>query len=256
MLAVTGSKGGAGATTTALALAAALDGEPLVVDADWHAPDLTRRADRAPGWPESIRTEQRSLSAWIDRLAVRVEPTGFGPARIVAAPDHTSRRLPRIDTLLAACRREPRQVVVDCPTGTVGVVPRAVRLADRLVLVTTHTRRSMEAARRTVRQARAVGTPVVGSVVVRRGLAADGETRPLDPPVLARIPNSNDSPLADGSVRAAYRQLGPVLASSDGAESPDPSLPAGHTDPTVSGLTNPARGKRRAVSAFDCEHRS
>ncbi|MFB6161566.1 MAG: CDP-4-keto-6-deoxy-D-glucose-3-dehydrase, partial [Haloferacaceae archaeon] len=109
MLAIAGGKGGAGKTTTALGLAAALDGPTLVADADLDMPDLHLLAgvDRDP-----------TLAAVGDGR----EPTALAQPRpgtddvsVLPAPraDEEAAVAPALDRL-ARC---PPTTLLDCPGG-------------------------------------------------------------------------------------------------------------------------------------------
>lgn len=203
VLAIAGGKGGSGTTTTASLLAWMTSRETLLVDADWRAPDATRRAGHTPGWADGAEDGRRPPTPeprppdW---------PGGPTNGRCLPAPAGTG-RTHRIDRLCRAERWPDRQVIVDCPSSVYGTTARVLRLADRALVTTLPTEASVRAARKTVRQARAAGTPIVGCVVVGRDRGHAAPDDALDPPTLARIPAVDCDPLASAAVRSASRTV-------------------------------------------------
>ncbi len=219
MLAIAGGKGGVGKTTTALGLALDLadDRRVLAVDADRDMPDLHVLAG-VPGRPTAAAlvgddadgderrrgpgTTGRSLAA-----VARPVPGRPGAAVLPSAPgvdrDTMRRALRRVAHVDAA-------VVVDCPAGAGPDVADPLRLAAGSVVVSRPTPAGLRDGAKTAALSRAVGTPVVGCLLVGDGPTGRVE-RLLDAPV-APAPAVED-PLSDPAVARARRAL---LAATDG----------------------------------------
>jgi septum site-determining protein MinD len=214
MLAIAGGKGGCGKTTTTLGLAADLarrGRRTLAVDADRDMPDLHALAG-VPNEPT---------------VAALAGGAGPGPgsdrpplARVArAVPDHPRAAVvpaaPGVgrDDLRAALRRlrhAPGRTLVDCPAGAGPAAVDPVRVADRVLVVTTATPPSLRDAAKTAALARAVGTPVAAAVVARTGAVPEGVERLLAAPAVA-VPEADD-PLSDPDARAARREVLRTLA--------------------------------------------
>ncbi|MFB6267194.1 MAG: MinD/ParA family protein [Halodesulfurarchaeum sp.] len=196
MLAVAGGKGGSGKTTTALGIASLLAKrrrDPIVVETDVDMPNLHLRAGVADDGVEKL--------------------AGGTPVADAAAP---ATRFDGVDVIGgspgAPIRRAlrglvtDRPVILDCAAGASERAVLPLRHADRVVVVTTDTPASITDTEKTVRMARAVGTPVIGLVVSRASdvsreiVEATGVT-----PAVA-VPRVED-PVRHPTARAAYSQM-------------------------------------------------
>ncbi len=196
MIAVAGGKGGCGKTTTTACLARAMaaDGAtPTVVDADVDMPDLhvVAGASREPGLGSLVDAGRLEAAAQ--------SPVELPGVRLVAAGTDAA---DGIDAALARLGDPAEPVLVDTPAGASPAVASPLRAADATVLVSTPTRRSLEAAAKTAAMARTLDAPVLGCVLTR----SDGSIDPrplLDCRTLAHVP-AVPEPLGDDRVRAAY----------------------------------------------------
>lgn len=206
MLAIAGGKGGCGKTTTALGLAAAFarcsDTTPLVADFDVAMPDVHVVADvpRTPGLGALAEGSPPTAVAHRTRLpGVRVVPAG------TVADDQFSAAVERL-----ARWRGP--AILDCPAGASRDAARALRAADRCLLVTTPTEQCLTDTVKTAAMARTLDTPPAGVVLnrVHPGSAHGPHTvadHPFECPVLARVVSSGDSPLSVRNVRLAHDRV-------------------------------------------------
>jgi secretion/DNA translocation related CpaE-like protein len=193
VLAVSGSCGGAGASTVAAALALAAAPGTVLVDADpWGGGlDLLLGAERVEGlrWPEL--TGLRGRVAGDALLAALPE---IGGVHVLAASRSAAEQIPA-QALLAvveAARSVGRSVVVDLPrAGSAGDGATAAVLAeaDRVLLVVPARLRAATAARLVVE---APGSPWSGAQVVVRpvpgGLSRDDVAEVVGRPVAADLP--------------------------------------------------------------------
>lgn len=201
MLAVAGGKGGCGKTTTTLGLARAVDGPVLAVDADVGMPNLHALAgvDREPT---------------LDDGQAAAQSAGEGVA-VLPAPRE-------IDPTVGLARLDgDRPVLVDCPAGASPDAVAPLQAADGAVLVSTACAASLRGAAKTAAMARAVGTPVLGVVLTRTGLAPPGVADLLDCPVLGTVPDAGPEPLATGVVADAYRAVAEACPVPGAGDSPD-----------------------------------
>ena len=190
MLAIAGGKGGSGKTTTTLGVARAIDGHTLAVDADCDLPNLHALA----GVPRDPPPGDRGHPDPGEPTATRVVPVPRD------APDGLGGRLRRLRD------DDPGLALVDCPAGAGPDVTVPLRVADRVLLVSTACVAGLRDAAKTAAMARAVGTPVVGCVLTRARLAPPGVGGLLGCPVVATVPDAVD-PLDDPGAERAYRTV-------------------------------------------------
>lgn len=204
MLAICGGKGGTGKTTTTVALARALgrtDRAVTAVDCDRDLPDLhsvtgvdrtPTLADLAPDEPP--RTVRQSVP----------ETPGVG---VIAAPPATG-AVP-VERRLGELSETDRTVLLDCPAGVGPDAVAPLRAADRCLLVSDATERSLADTAKTAAVARRVGAAPVGTVLTRTE-RDPGVATLFNVPTLACVP-SVTSPLSRRCVaRAAERCLSDV----------------------------------------------
>ena len=194
MLAIAGGKGGSGKTTTTLGLARAIDTATLAIDADCDLPNLHALA----GVPRDPPADGHG----------HLDPAAPSATRVVPAP----RDAP--DGLGGRLRRlrddDPQLALVDCPAGAGPDATVPLRVADRVLLVSSACVAGLRDAAKTAAMARAVGTPVVGGVVTRARLVPPGVDDLLGCPVVTAVPDAPE-PLSDPDVRRAYRRLARTL---------------------------------------------
>jgi septum site-determining protein MinD len=196
MLAIASGKGGSGKTTTTLGVAAAMQGPAVAVDADTDMPNLHALA----GVPRDDEG---------DPPTERPHPT-FDGVRVVPAPPGQPRRddrPPASERLERIGRRTDATVLVDCPAGAGPDVAGPLAAASEALLVTTPCAPALRDTAKTAAMARALGTPVVGVVLVRARVEVPGVAELLDCPLLGRIPPADPPVLADERVRDAYHDV-------------------------------------------------
>ncbi|WP_276255050.1 DUF7125 family protein [Halomontanus rarus] len=210
MIAIAGAKGGCGKTTTALGLADAFAqaGTPtVVVDADRQLPNLHVVAgiDREP------TIAALASGATISDVAHQHPDTD--DVAVLTAPK--SSQTIDLQTVLDRLADEPVQVLIDCPSGAGPDVVEPVAAADRIVVVTSDTGRSADAAETTIDVARRLDVPVAGTVFVRcDSVPADLGSR-FDAPTLGVVPD-HESPLTADATKSAYDRLAGALTESRG----------------------------------------
>jgi septum site-determining protein MinD len=196
MLAITGGKGGSGKTTTALGLAVQLGkrrSEPIVVDTDVDMPNLHIRAD--------------ADDTGLDRLAAgeSVEDAACPSSRFPAIDVIGARPGAPLERALRALTTD-RPVILD---GAAGASARAVtplQYADSAVTVTRDTPASITDTVKTIKMARAVGTPVIATVVSRASDVSEPIANSIDVEEISAIPTV-DEPERHPRARAAYSQI-------------------------------------------------
>lgn len=224
MIAIVGSKGGCGKTTTTLGLAGAFaraETPALTIDADRQLPDLhiTAGVEREPtiaslDGSEDVGSVAQTIPEW---PGVSVLP-GPKPAESV----DIDRTLQHLDSVSA-------EVLVDCPSGAGPDVTEPLSVADRAVVVTTDKSESIKDARTSIDIADRLGVPVAGLVVTMCETAPESIQNQFDVPVLAAIPES-ETPLADETVLGAYDRAVASLhreSTTEASEATDPAVEAG-----------------------------
>lgn len=193
LIAVGGSCGGAGASTTAAALALAAGPEVLLVDADaWGGGlDLLLGAERVEGLRWNDLTGLRGRVAGDALLAALPEAGGV---HLLATPRETPVDIPQeaLAAAVDAARAAGRRVVVDLPRpATDGTAAWVLTEADLVLLVVPARVRAATAARLLVGDgAGGPGPWCAAQLVVRRvpgGLTADEVADVVGRPVLAEL---------------------------------------------------------------------
>lgn len=207
MLAIAGAKGGSGKTTTTLGLAAALARsgvETLAIDADRQLPDLhvTAEIDREPTVAALDReTRWHSLAQ---------ELPGATGAHVLPGQKPTENV--ELDAALEWLDAGATEVLLDCPSGAGPDVVEAIALADGVVVVTTGSDQSLDAAATTIDIARRLDVPVAGAVLTHCSAVPEAFHSRFEIPVLAVVPESG-SPLDDEQARTEYERAAEELAS-------------------------------------------
>lgn len=196
MLAIAGGKGGTGKTTTALGLGTVLARrrrDPLLVDGDVGMPNLHLRAGASDDG-------LARLAAGAPLDAVADEAARFPGVDVLGATQGAD--------LDAALRRlvTDRPVIVD---GAAGAAERAVtplRHADHALVVTRDSPAALTDAIKTIEQARAVGTRVVGTLVSRASDVSDEVSGTLPTDTIYCVPRV-DEPVTNRTVRDVYSRI-------------------------------------------------
>jgi len=215
MLAVAGTKGGCGKTTTAIGIAEAFaraDVPAVAVDADRQLPNVHVIGD----------VDREPTLATIDEGDAVSDVAARSPresnAQLLPAP-LSSETVP-FESTLSRVADAPARAVIDCPSGAGpdGVEPLSV--ADRAIVVTTDAKRSIEGARVTVEMAGRLDVPVAGIVVNQCESVPPTIVEATDSPILGAVPDRPD-PLTHPETRAAYDRIAAELTNRWDSKVPD-----------------------------------
>jgi len=183
MIAIAGAKGGCGKTTTTLGLARAFDRAgrlSFVIDADQQLPNLHVAADIGRE-PTVATVDGNNDAAAVAQPLPGATKAGILPAPLDSEPVDLADLLDRFST--SAC-----EAFVDCPAGAGPDVAGPIDAADRVVVVTTGTERSLTSAGKTVDLAKRHDTPVAGVVLNQCEQLPIGFRSRFDVPFLGRVP--------------------------------------------------------------------
>ncbi|AHF99330.1 chromosome partitioning protein [Halostagnicola larsenii XH-48] len=201
MIAIAGAKGGAGKTTTTLALAQALGragNRTIAVDADRHLPNLHSLAGVDRDATDNLREANDPITA------ITQPVPDHSNVNVLPAPIQTGSA--RMQERLRALTAESADIVVDCPSGAGPDLADPLSIADVALVVSTATDESLTAAAKTVAVARRLETPVAGTVLTMTETIPEEYDQRIDVPVLATIPAA-DQPLRSSPVRDAFDSL-------------------------------------------------
>ncbi|ELY49423.1 DUF7125 family protein [Natronorubrum sulfidifaciens] len=216
MIAIAGSKGGCGKTVTTIGLTEAFARAGMAsvaIDADRQLPNLhvTAGVDREPtlaaleptGKPtNSGDTSPTKTATELQSIAQR-SPRASN-AGIVPAPTPSERGA--IESVLERLESKTVQPFVDCPSGAGPDVVEPLSAADGVIVVTTATERSINAAETTVEMARRLEVPVLGAVLNRCETVPDAIESWVNVPILGLIPET-ETPLTDEATQHAYGEI-------------------------------------------------
>jgi len=199
MLAIAGGKGGCGKTTTTLGIAAALAraGRRVVaIDADRDMPDLHVAAG-VPGEPTAAAVADGTPPESV----LRPVP---GRPRVGVVPAAPGVSRSAIRTAIARCRALDAVGLVDCPAGAGPGAVDPIRVADRVVVVTTGRPAGVRDAAKTARIAASLDTPVAAVVVAGTDSPPPAVGRHFDPDPI--VTGAVAEPLSAAGARA-HREL-------------------------------------------------
>jgi len=210
MIAITGSNGGCGKTTTTLGLARALAGpdDPvLAVDADRQLPDLHVAAG-------VDRTPTLAGVADADDPARLAQPASSLPG-VAVLPGPTPEESLDVERALSALDTLDATTLVDCPAGIGPDLTDPLTAAERVVVVAGGEAGRPTDVRTTVDIARRLDVTVAGVLVTKAETIPGAIEAAVDVPVLGAVPPSA-SPLSDEATRAAYERAGAALTGASG----------------------------------------
>jgi len=239
MIAIACAKGGCGKTTTTLGLAAAVaraGTTSLAIDADRQLPDLHLTADVARD-PTVAALNER-----VDWRSVAKQLPGSQDAYVL--PGAKDGETFDLQSCLERLETDAAEVFVDCPSGSGPDVIEPLAAVDGVVIVTTKTDRSVEAARKTVDVAIQLNVDVAGAVVTMCDAPAETVELDLNVPVIGTVPES-EQPLSDPRTTEAYDTIVRRLADgrSEPSTTPEPSA--------VSGPASASTPPRDALAEID-----
>jgi septum site-determining protein MinD len=131
------------------------------------------------------------------------DPAAAGVGILPAAGSNDSDAMQSLRRLSGSERR----VLLDCPAGAGPDAADPLRIADRAVVVSLATRKSLRDAAKTAAMARALDTPVVAGAVVRTDAVQEGVGRLLGTDAVVAVPDGGDDPLRSSAAATAYRRL-------------------------------------------------
>jgi len=207
---VSGAKGGAGATLTAvqLALAARASGRTAaLVDLDLQCGDIASFLDVQFRRSVADLATIQDISPRVLAEAVFTHPTGLG---LLLAPGEGERGEEVTDRavrqIISALRSRYEVVVVDCGTQLSGAGAAAIEMADTALLVLTPDVVAVRAAKRTVRMWERLQIRKRAEVTVLVNRHSRGTE--IQPPLIQRILETR---IAQTVVPAAFKELQGVL---------------------------------------------
>ena len=137
------------------------------------------------------------------RSIAQVSPRA-GDAGIVPAPEPSEQI--DVEAVLDRIDSDSIQTIVDCPSGAGPDVVEPLSAADGVIVVTTDSGRSLDAARTTIEMARRLGVTVLGAVANECDEVPSEIESWVDVPVLGVVPEA-ESPLRDDETTAAYEEI-------------------------------------------------
>lgn len=206
MIAIAGAKGGCGKTVVTAGLTEAIarrERSALAVDADRQLPTLHLVGD-VDREPTLAAFEQSEDVVEVAHQSPREDHAGYITAPATAEQLDIEATLGRIDT-------QPVELFVDSPSGAGPDVVEPLAAADRVVIVTTGSSRSIEGAKTTIDLADRLHVSVAGILVNKAESVPDEVYDQLNVPVLGTVPEVED-PLTDERARAAFDDIAAELA--------------------------------------------
>lgn len=203
MIAIAGSKGGVGKTTTTLGLAEAFGraGVPtLVIDADRQLPNLHVAAN-VPREPTIA-----DLKTGMNVTDVAHDHPDLELVKILPAP------LPGeavdLSVLLPKLQNDRVQILIDCPAGVGPDATDPIEAADETVVITSMTKQSLEAATKTIEITARLEVDVHGVLINKCDdePAAIADQVPFTAPLLETVPECA-SPVTNPTATRAYNAV-------------------------------------------------